>query len=43
MVKHMAGLVTLVGEDIQLIERDINVIRALERNGVFDVDDEFRA
>ena len=43
MVKHMAGLVTLVGEDNQLIEPDINVIRALERDGVFDVDDELRA
>ena len=30
----MAGLVTLVGEDIQLIEPDINVIRSLERDGI---------
>ena len=43
MVKHLAGLVTLVVEDNQLIEPDINVIRALERDGVFDVEDELRA
>jgi biotin carboxylase len=43
MIKRVAGLVTLVGEDIQLIERDINVIRSLERDGIFEVEDELRA
>lgn len=39
MVKRVAGLVALVDEDIQSIERDINVIRALERAGIFEVED----
>jgi hypothetical protein len=39
MIKRVAGLVTLVDEDIQSIERDIDVIRALERDGIFEVED----
>lgn len=39
MIKRVAGLVTLVDEDIQSIERDIGVIRALERDGIFEVED----
>jgi biotin carboxylase len=38
MVKRVAGLVTLVDEDIQSIERDINTIRALEDEGIFEVE-----
>jgi biotin carboxylase len=43
MVKRVAGLVTLVDEDIQSIERDINTIRALEDEGIFEVEDGPRA
>ncbi len=40
MLKRVAGVVTLIGEDIQSIERDIDVIRALERQGMFQVESE---
>jgi len=43
MVKRVAGLVTLVDEDIQSIERDISRIRALEDEGIFEVEDELQA
>jgi hypothetical protein len=43
MIKRVAGLVTLVDEDIQSIERDIDVVRALERDGIFEVEDEHQA
>jgi len=43
MLKRVAGLVTLIDEDIQSIERDINTIRALEDEGIFEVEDEFQA
>jgi hypothetical protein len=43
MIKRVAGLVTLVDEDIQSIERDIDIIRALERDGIFEVEDEHQA
>jgi biotin carboxylase len=43
MVKRVAGLVTLVDADIQSIERDINTIRALEDEGIFEVEDGPRA
>ena len=39
MIGRVAGLVTLVDEDIQSIERDVNVIRALEADGIFEVED----
>jgi biotin carboxylase len=38
MLKRVAGVVTLVDEDIRLIERDISVIRGLEREGIFEVE-----
>jgi hypothetical protein len=38
----VAGLVTLVHEDIQSIERDINSIRKLVRGGLFEVEDQGR-
>jgi biotin carboxylase len=41
-VKRVAGLVTLIDEDIQSIEHDINTIRALERTEIFEVEDEFQ-
>jgi len=37
VVHRVAGLVTLVAEDMQAIERDIGVIRRLERDGLFEV------
>jgi biotin carboxylase len=37
MVHRVAGLVTLVAEDMQAIERDISIIRHLERDGLFQV------
>jgi biotin carboxylase len=43
IVKQVAGLVTLVDEDIQSIERDINTIHALESEGVFELEDDFPA
>jgi L-amino acid ligase len=39
IIGRVAGLVTLVDEDIQSIERDVNVIRALEADGIFEVED----
>jgi biotin carboxylase len=42
MVKRVSGLVTLVDEDIQSIKRDINIIRALEREGIYEVEDELQ-
>ena len=39
-VTRVAGLVTLVDEDIQSIERDIDVIYALERDGIFEVEED---
>jgi len=38
MLKRVAGVVTLIDEDIQSIERDVGVIRALEREGMFEVE-----
>jgi biotin carboxylase len=40
MLKRVAGVVTLIDEDIESIERDIGVIRALEREGMFEVESE---
>jgi biotin carboxylase len=40
MLKRVAGIATLIDEDIQSIERDIGVIRALERGGMFEVESE---
>lgn len=40
MLKRVAGVVTLIDGDIQSIERDIGVIRALEREGIFEVESE---
>ncbi|MEZ5540448.1 MAG: ATP-grasp domain-containing protein [Pseudomonadota bacterium] len=37
-LKRVAGLVTLVAADIHAIERDIGVIRELERAGMFEVE-----
>jgi biotin carboxylase len=39
VLKRVAGVVTLVGEDMQSIERDIAMIRVLERDGMFEVED----
>jgi hypothetical protein len=39
-LSRVAGLVTLIDEDIQAIERDISVIRALEHEGIFEVKQE---
>jgi hypothetical protein len=36
-LKRVAGLITLVGDNRQAIERDIDVIRSLEREGMFEV------
>jgi biotin carboxylase len=36
-VKRVGGLVTLIDESIEAIERDIEVIRNLERDGIFEV------
>jgi hypothetical protein len=41
-LNRVAGLVTLVHEDIQSIERDINSIRKLVRGGLFEVEDQGR-
>jgi biotin carboxylase len=38
MLKRVAGVVTLIDEDIHSIERDVDVIRALEREGMFEVE-----
>lgn len=40
MLKRVAGVVTLIDADIESIERDIGVIRALEREGMFEVESE---
>ncbi|MGB5259093.1 MAG: ATP-grasp domain-containing protein [Gammaproteobacteria bacterium] len=40
MLKRVAGVVTLIDEDVQSIERDMGVIRALEREGMFEVESE---
>jgi len=40
MLKRVAGVVTLIDEDIESIERDIDVIRTLEREGLFEVESE---
>jgi biotin carboxylase len=37
-LKKVAGLVVLVGDDLASIERDIDVIRTVERNGLFEVE-----
>jgi hypothetical protein len=39
IIGRVASLVTLVGEDIQSIERDINAIRVLESDGIFEVEE----
>ena len=39
-LSRVAGLVTLIDEDIQAIERDISKIRALETEGIFEVEPE---
>jgi len=38
MLKRVAGVVTLIDEDIQSIKRDVDVIRALEQGGMFEVE-----
>jgi biotin carboxylase len=40
MLKRVAGMVTLIDRDIQAIERDVAVIRALEKEGMFEVETE---
>jgi biotin carboxylase len=40
ILKRVAGVVTLIDEDLQSIERDIEAIRALEREGMFEVETE---
>ena len=40
MLKRVAGVATLIDEDIKSIERDVGVIRALEREGMFEVESE---
>jgi hypothetical protein len=40
MLKRVAGVVTLIDENIQSIERDIGVIRTLEREGMFEVEND---
>jgi L-amino acid ligase C-terminal domain 2 len=40
IIKRVAGVVTLIDEDIRSIERDVGVIRALEREGMFEVETE---
>ena len=37
-LKKVAGLVVLVGENLASIERDIDVIRSVEREGLFEVE-----
>jgi hypothetical protein len=39
IIGRVAGLVTLVDEDIHAIERDIHAIRVLENNGIFEVEE----
>jgi len=38
ILKRVSGLVTLVSEDAGAIERDIEAIRAYERDGIFEVE-----
>jgi biotin carboxylase len=38
ILKRVAGVVTLIDEDIQSIERDLGVIRTLEQEGMFEVE-----
>jgi biotin carboxylase len=40
LVGRVAGLITLIDADIRAIERDISTIRALESEGIFDVEPE---
>jgi hypothetical protein len=40
MLKRVAGVVTLIDADIHSIERDVGVIRALEHEGMFEVEGE---
>jgi biotin carboxylase len=40
LLKRVAGVVTLVDEDIDAIERDIGIIRALEKAGMFEIENE---
>jgi hypothetical protein len=40
LLNRVVGLVTLIDEDIQAIERDIGVIRDLERKGIFELEQE---
>jgi len=40
MLSRVAGLVTMVHEDIEAIQRDVGVIRSLEREGIFEVEHE---
>lgn len=42
-IDRVAGLVTLVDKDARAIERDVGVIRALERQGIFEVEQETSA
>ena len=42
IVKQVAGVITLVDEDILSIERDINRIHELERDGLFEVEDKLQ-
>lgn len=42
-VKHVAGVVTRVDEDIQAIERDIDTIHVLEPNGIFEAGNDRKA
>ncbi len=39
-LSRVSGMVTLIGEDMQAIERDIGVIRNLEHEGIFEVEKE---
>ena len=40
LLSRVAGLVTLIDEDLQAIERDVAAIRAVERKGIFEVEQE---
>jgi len=37
LLKHVSGLITLISDDPLAIDRDIEIIRSYERNGIFEV------
>ena len=40
MLKHVSGLITLISDDPRAIDRDIEIIRGYERDGIFEVEGE---